>query len=153
MTVIKRSYIGLALGVLIAVGAVLSLPSCGFKKKLVSITVQPQSFTFLQAGADQTTTFKAYGTYIHPPSYEDITTQVTWAADVPDLITIDSGPTDGGTVTTKDGCGVSDVSATAPVDSGDPSNIVVGYGSVTVDDPTNKNCPGGGGAGVVKAIR
>ena len=33
----KRSYIGLALGVLVAVGAALSLPSCGHDQKLVSL--------------------------------------------------------------------------------------------------------------------
>jgi hypothetical protein len=43
----KRSYIGLAMGALVAVGAALSLPSCGHNQKLVSITIQPQTFTFL----------------------------------------------------------------------------------------------------------
>ncbi len=33
----KRSYIGLALGALVVVGPVLSLPSCGNDKKLVNI--------------------------------------------------------------------------------------------------------------------
>jgi len=44
----KRSFIGLALGALVAVGVVLSLPSCGHDQKLVSLAVQPASpgFTF-----------------------------------------------------------------------------------------------------------
>jgi hypothetical protein len=36
----KRSYIGLALGVLVVLGAALSLPSCGHSQELVSIQVQ-----------------------------------------------------------------------------------------------------------------
>ncbi len=139
----KRSYIGLALGALMAAGAVLSLPSCGHDQKLVSIAVQPKSFTFLQNVGTQTTNFKAYGTYIHPPAQKDITTQVTWNADAAGVVTIASGTTDGGTVTTQGACGISDLSATASQGTGGASNIVVGYGSVTVNDPTNPICPGG----------
>ncbi len=139
----KRSYIGLALGALVAVGAVLSLPSCGHDQKLVSIAVQPKSFTFLQNAGTQTTNFKAYGTYIHPPAQKDITTKVTWNADAAGVVTIASGTTDGGTVTTQGACGISDISATAGEGTGGASNIVVGYGSVTVNDPTNPICPGG----------
>jgi hypothetical protein len=138
----KRSYIGLALGALVAVGAALSLPSCGHDRKLVSIQVQPQTFTFLTGGANQTTTFTAYGTFIHPPSTVDITSQVTWNADVPGVITVASGGTGGGTVTTAGGCGSSDVSATAPEGTGGASNIIVGYGAVTVDNPAVSYCPG-----------
>lgn len=148
----KRSYIGLALGALVAVGAVLSLPSCGHDQKLVGIAVQPQSFTFLGNVSGSTTTFKAYGTYIHPPSQKDITTQVTWNADVPEVITVASGAANGGTVTTQGGCGVSDLSATAPEGTGGSSNIIVGYGSVTVNDPNNPNCPGGSKQQAVVAV-
>jgi Divergent InlB B-repeat domain len=139
----KRSYFGLALGALVVVGAVLSLPSCGHDQKLMGITVSPPAFTFLTVSQGQTTTFKAYGSYIHPPSMKDITTQVTWNADVPQVITVASGAAAGGTVTTAGGCGLSDISATAPEGTGGASNIVVGFGSVTVNDPNNKICPGG----------
>ncbi|MGA2358464.1 MAG: hypothetical protein ABSF66_05655 [Terriglobales bacterium] len=139
----KRSYIGLALGALVAVGAVLSLPSCGHDQKLVGITVQPPGFTFLLADKDQTTPYKAYGTYIHPPAYTDITDQVTWGVDgLASVVAIVSG-TPPGTVTTEGGCGVSDVRATATVGTGGSSNIVVGYATVTVDDPDVAYCPGG----------
>jgi hypothetical protein len=42
----KRSCIGLALGALVAVGAALSLPSCGFDKKLVGLTISPTNSSF-----------------------------------------------------------------------------------------------------------
>jgi len=140
----KRSYIGLALGALAAIGVVLSLPSCGHDQKLVSIAVQPTSFTFLIADKDQTTPYKAFGTYIHPPVTKDITAQVTWAVDgLANVVAVVPG-SPAGTVTTQGGCGVADVSATAPEGTGGASNIVVGYATVTVDDPTNPICPGGG---------
>ncbi len=140
----KRSYIGLALGALVAVGAVLSLPSCGHDQKLVSIAVQPQSFTFLGnvIGVNHDISRLTVRTFIHPRN-KDITTQVTWNADVPEVITVASGAAAGGTVTTQGSCGVSDVSATAPEGTGGAANIIVGYGSVTVNDPNNPNCPGG----------
>ena len=139
----KRKYFGLAIGGLIAVGAALSLPSCGHDQKLVSIAVQPTSYTFLQNVKGSTATYKAYGTYIHPPEQKDISTEVTWYADVPGVAMIASGATDGGTVTTQGACGISDISATAAEGTGGAQNIVVGYGSVTVNDPTNPLCPGG----------
>ncbi|MGD0790328.1 MAG: hypothetical protein ABR920_01040 [Terriglobales bacterium] len=139
----KRSYIGLALGALAAVGAVLSLPSCGHDQKLVSITVEPPSFTFLVADSGQTTNYKAYGTYIHPPAYKDITDQVTWGVEGLASVVAIVGGTPAGTVTTEGGCGVSGVSATAPEGTGGSSNIMVGYGTVTVDNPDILYCPGG----------
>lgn len=139
----KRKYFGLAMGAMMLSGAILSLPSCGHDQKLQSIAVQPQSYTFLQNIPGSTATFKAYGTYIHPPAQKDITAEVTWAADVSGVVTIASGSTNGGTVTTSGGCGISDISATAPEGTGGAENIVVGYGSVTVNDPTNPLCPGG----------
>ena len=149
----KRSYIGLALGALVAVGAVLSLPSCGHDQKLLSITVQPSSYTFLQNVDQQTANFRAYGNYIHPPAQKEITSQVTWNTDVPGVITVTSGaaPT-GGMVTTHGNCGLSDVSATAPEGTGGSSNIIVGYGSVTVNDPNNPACPGGSKQQAVVAV-
>jgi hypothetical protein len=137
----KRSYIGIALGALAAVGAVLSMPSCGHDKKLTGITIAPQTFTFLVADSGQSTSYKAYGTYIHPPSYEDITNQVTWATQgLASVVTVGSTP---GTVITQGGCGVSGISATAPEGTGGSANIVVGYGTVTVDNPDIVYCPGG----------
>jgi len=139
----KRKYFGLAMSALMAVGATLSLPSCGHDQKLESIQVQPSSYTFLQNVQGSTATYKAYGTYIHPPATKDISTEVTWYANVPGVATIASGATNGGVLTTQGTCGISDISATAPEGTGGAQNIVVGYGSVTVNDPTNPLCPGG----------
>jgi hypothetical protein len=75
----KRSYIGFAFGALVSIGALLSFPGCGHDQKVVSLQVQPASFTFgTPNGSEQ---FSAIATYIHPPATKDVTNQVTWNID------------------------------------------------------------------------
>ncbi len=135
----KGRYIGLAMSAVVALGAFLSLPSCGHDQKLVSLTVQPASpgFTFPVPTAGATGQYTALGTYIHPPATKDVTTQATWAVDDP-VVSIN-----GGLVTTNGSCGSADISATMPEGTGGASNIVVGYSFVTVQDTSNPHCPGG----------
>jgi len=134
----KRSYIGLALGALVAIGVALSLPSCGHDQQLVSVTITPSSFTFLtQAGSEQ---YTATGTYIHPPATKDITSQATWKVD-DGVVHMNAG------LATADpalGCGGGTISASLPQGTGGASNIVIGYATVTVDNPADPLCPGGG---------
>ena len=136
----KRSYIGLALGALVAVGAVLSLPSCGHDQKLVSIAVHPASpgFTFPVPTEGATGQYTAIASFIHPPATKDVTSQATWAVD-DQVVSINNA----GLVTTNGSCGSADVSATMPEGTVGASNIIVGYSFVTVQDKTNANCPGG----------
>jgi hypothetical protein len=138
----KRSYIGLAFGALLAVGAVLSLPSCGHDQKLESLTIEPSGFTFLQPTKGETGQFTATATYIHPPATMDVTNQATWAAD-DSLVTVN----DGLATTTGAGCGGANISATMPEGTGGAANIVTAYATVTVNDPTDPTCPGGGTEG------
>ena len=134
----KRSYIGLAMGTLVAIGAVLSLPSCGHDQKLVSLTVQPSGgFVFPTPASGATGQYTATATYIHPPATKDVTSQATWAVD-DNVVSINAG-----LVTTNGSCGSADVSATMPEGTGGGSNIVIAYSFVTVKDTTNPNCPGG----------
>jgi hypothetical protein len=137
----KRSYIGLALGVLVAVGAGLSLPSCGHDQKLVSLQIQPQTFTFLTPDTSAKEQFTAIGTYIHPPATKDITKQVTWSVDFANVITMNQGLV---SPFGQGGCGGVDVMATAPEGTGGAGNIVVATATAIVDDPANILCPGGG---------
>src|SRR6266446_6522981 len=117
----KRSYIGLALGALVAVGAVLSLPSCGHDQKLVSITIQPGTFTFLtQAGTEQ---FTATGTYIHPPATKDVTSKATWKVD-DGVVHMNAG------LVTPDpllGCGGGTISASLPGGISCPGTCIATY--------------------------
>src|SRR5450631_122158 len=132
----KRSYIGLALGALVMVGAVLTLPSCGHARKLVGITISPSGFIFPTPDSAAKGDFTAVGTYIHPPDTRDITAQVLWKTDIPQLIQIS-----GGVVSPQTGnvCGIADISASM----NDGGNLVIAYATVTVNDPTRAICPGG----------
>jgi hypothetical protein len=134
----KRSYIGLALGALVVLGAALSLPSCGHDQKLVGLTVQPTTFTFLtQAGSEQ---YTATATYIHPPATKDVTSQATWKVD-DGVVAINAGKA---SPDPSLGCGGGTISASLPEGTGGSSNIVIGYATVTVDNPADPLCPGGG---------
>ena len=134
----KWSYIGLALGALIVAGAVLSLSSCGHDQKLVSLIIQPNTFTFLtQSGTEQ---YTATGTYIHPPVTKDVTSQATWKVD-DGVVHMNAG------LVSPDpmlGCGGGTISASLPEGTGGAGNIVIGYATVTVDNPSDPLCPGGG---------
>ena len=138
----KRRYVGLALGGLLAVGSILSLPSCGHDQKLVGIEVRPATATYLtpQSGV---VAFSAIGTYIHPPATKDITAQVSWATDVPGLLELNVGGVVGAVGPNGVDCGIADISATDTEGTGGASNIVIGYATATVQDPTNPLCPGG----------
>ena len=124
-----------------ALGAALILTamnflSCGHNElKLVSITMQPPEATFLTPDTNGQIVFTALGNYIHPPDTRDITAKATWKTDVPQLIQIDSG-----VVSPKGGCGGANISASLQ----DKGNLVIAYATVTVNDPTNPVCPGGG---------
>jgi hypothetical protein len=144
----KRSYIGFALSALVAVGAVLSLPSCGHDQKLVSLAITPATATYLSPAAVPAV-FQAMGTYIHPPETKNITGQVTWATDVPAMLTLTSQAGTGEVVgpnTTNAICGIANLSATAPEGTGGSANIVVGYATLTIDG-TGPNCPGSATSG------
>ena len=134
----KGRYVGLAMGALIVVAATLSFPSCGHDQKLVSVTIQPTTFTFLtQAGTEQ---YTATGTYIHPPATKDVTSQATWKVD-DGIVHINAGLVSADPLL---GCGGGTISASLPEGTGGSSNIMIGYATVTVDNPTDPLCPGGG---------
>jgi hypothetical protein len=139
----KRSYIGLAMGVLVSIGALLSLPSCGHDQKLTGITVQPATVVY-STPESGVVNFSAYGTYIHPPETKNITSQVTWSTDVPELLAINYQGVAGAVAPSGGGCGIASVVATATEGTGGSANVIPGYATVTVNNPANITCPGGG---------
>jgi len=132
-TRMKEVWRRFALGAALILAAT-NFQSCMHERKLVSITVQPPAATFLTPDPGGQIVFTALGNYIHPPDTRDITDRVTWATDVPGLIQIN-----GGVVSPLVGCGIADISASLR----DKGNLVIGYATVTVNDPTNPDCPGG----------
>lgn len=125
---------------MVAAMALLNLESCARSQKLIGITVQPGSFTFLTPDSTLTANFTALGTYIHPPETKDITNQVTWSDDIPQLLTVTSGGTVSPSV--NGGCGVVNVSASSTLDT-EAGGIAIGYATVTVNNPAISYCPGG----------
>ncbi len=116
--------------------AVLMLPSCGFKRKLVSITLIPDAADVVGAGVN--VQFKAVGNYIHPPDSRDITDTVVWESAAPQIVTINQA----GLATSTAGCG-SNITITATANSDphdDHSGVVVGTAAVSVTQPGDV-CP------------
>lgn len=125
---------------LLAAAILLSVSGCARETRLVQITIAPSSFTFLSRDTTLQVHFTALGTYIHPPETRDITSQVTWKADLPEMITVEGGVVS----TTGNACGITGVTASSNKDTGSSKDIVVGSATVTVNDPTDPVCPGGG---------
>jgi len=108
--------------------ALLVLPSCGFKRQLVSITLIPNDVNITGSGVD--VQFKAVGNYIHPPDSRDITNSVTWQSAAPQVVSI----TASGLATSGNVCGQNiTITATGHSDPHDSSSgAVVGTATVTV---------------------
>lgn len=85
-----------ALALFAIASLLLILPACGHKQQLVSITIVPAIETFgdtktpvdLDAGLN--VQLRALGSYIHPPVTKDITDQVTWVSNTPQMVTVNS---------------------------------------------------------------
>ncbi|MGB8062509.1 MAG: hypothetical protein WCF26_11485 [Candidatus Sulfotelmatobacter sp.] len=103
------------IALVVVASALLTVSSCGHDQQLVSIQIQPGTETFgesnipvnLDAGLQ--VQLRALGTYIHPPVTKDITDQVTWNSNDPQMMTVNST---GLLTATGDSCGGTLVSAT-----------------------------------------
>lgn len=95
---------------------------CGSGQQLVGITIEPATETFgsastpVQLDAGLNVQLRALGTYVHPPATKDITNQVTWASNTPQMVTVTST----GLITaTGQACGNTLISATVTKNSTD----------------------------------
>jgi hypothetical protein len=133
---------------------VIGLPSCARDQELVSINIQPNGAIFGAANipvVDNTGSsrqLRALGNYIHPPVTKDITDQVTWSSDTPDLVLVNST----GLITaTGNACGGSTISATV-----NTNNDAVGRTSsgaiVTASVTATVVCFTGTGSGPLLAV-
>ena len=119
--------------------AALSLPSCGHDQELVSISIQPTTETFGAASipvSDDTglnVQLRAIGSYIHPPVDKDITNQVIWSSNTPQVVMVNSS---GLLTATGLACGNALVSATVKTNSsagGISSSGAIVTGSMTAN--------------------
>lgn len=126
--------------------ALISLvPGCAHDQALVSVQVQPTTETFgdantpVSADAGLQVQLRALGSYIHPPVTKDITSQVTWASNDVQMVTVDAN---GMLTATGQACGNSLVSATVKTntDGNRSANGAIVTGFMTA----NVVCPGAG---------
>lgn len=141
-----------SLAPIIITGCLITSLSCAHDQQLVSIDVVPASETFgasnipVSADAGLSVQLRALGHYIHPPVTKDITNQVAWGSDDPQMFTIT--PT-GLLTATGFVCGGSVISATVNTNSsaaGRSSSGAIVTGNMTA----NVVCftgTGGGGSG------
>lgn len=142
-----------SIAVLIAAAtALLTVSSCGDPQTLQSITIQPGTETI---GASDTPVFedagaqvqlKAYGNYLHPPVTKDITNQVTWLSNTPQMFTVTSA---GLLTATGESCGGTLISATVQTNtdgSGVSSSGAVVTGSMTANVVCFTSTSSGGGS-------
>jgi Bacterial Ig-like domain (group 2) len=114
-----RKWFGFAV-LIIGATLLLSLSSCGRDQQLESISVEPQAETFgasnipVFANAGAQVQLRALGNYIHPPVTKDITNQVTWTSNSPQMMTVDAS---GLLTVTGFACGDTLISATVQTNS------------------------------------
>jgi len=123
-----------SLGAVIGLSCLLAALSCARDQQLVSITVKPDTENFGAADPSLNVQLRALGTYIHPAVTKDITDQVTWATNTPNMVTVN---TTGLIAPAGFACGNTLISATVTTNhsSGDrPSSgaLVTGYMTANV---------------------
>jgi hypothetical protein len=103
------------LGLCLAAFLLSTMSACGHDQQLVSITVIPDVENFgaanvpVQDDRGLNVQLRALGSYIHPPVTKDITNQVTWTSNTPQMVTVDAN----GVITaTGEACGGTIISAT-----------------------------------------
>ena len=134
-----RKKMSALVGLCVALYLTASLSGCGHEQQLVGITVIPNVETFgaptipVSANAGSKVQLRALGSYIHPPVTKDITNQVVWTSNTPDMVTVDAN----GLITaTGTACGGTIISATVTTNhsSGNiSSNGALVTGSMTAN--------------------
>lgn len=79
-----------SVGAVIGLSCLMAALSCARDQQLVSITIKPDTENFGVADPSLNVQLRALGTYVHPPVTKDITDQVTWASNTPQMITVNS---------------------------------------------------------------
>ena len=135
-------------GIFAALAAILILfvfvPGCARDQELTSIQIQPSGATFGAVDPNLVVRFSASGTYIHPPQTKDITNQVTWNTDTPQVVQV----TPEGSVSPNQTCGTGNIFATMH-DNASGSDIRSNSASVVVNGPSSLGCTPSGAQAVL----
>ena len=115
-----RAFLFRGVGALAVLTSILASLSCARDQQLVGITIEPDTETFgaanipVPSDAGLAVQLRALGHYIHPPVTKDITNEVVWGSNDPQMVTVNST----GLVTAVGGsCGSTLVSATVQTNS------------------------------------
>jgi hypothetical protein len=112
------------------------VPGCAREQQLTSIQIQPSAgATFGAVDPALFVSFKAFGTYMHPPQQKDITSTVTWHSDTPQVVQVSTA----GVVSPNTNCGQGNVFATLH-DKGSGSDIVSNSAAIVVNGPATEGC-------------
>ena len=124
-------------------GALAMSLSCARDQELVSITVQPVTEDFGTPDPSLNVQLKAFGQYIHPPVTKDITNQVAWSTNAPQVAIVSSTGllSPGGAA-----CGNALIFATVQTNHSSAGRSSSGA-LITGQMTTNVTCPGTGGIG------
>jgi hypothetical protein len=128
-----KNWLGL-LGICVAG---LQFLSCSSGQQLISITITPSAESFLAPDPSANVQLVALGAYAHPPATKDLTDQVTWTSNTPQVAVVNST---GLLSPAGTGCGGAIISATLKTNN-PTGNVVVGTMTVTVDDAAVSTCP------------
>jgi hypothetical protein len=148
----NRKWFGIVI-LVAAAAALFNLSSCAHNQELVSIEVQPGTQTFGLSTTpviDDTglnVQLQALGSYIHPPVVKDITNEVTWFNNSPQMFTLSSSQPGLLTVTGNE-CGGALISATVNTNTSvggisSSGAVITGYMNANVTCYTGS----GGGSG------
>jgi len=131
------------LGLFLAAFLLSTMSACGHDQQLESITVIPAVENFgstnIPVSGDRglNVQLRALGSYIHPPVTKDITRQVTWTSNTPQMVTVDAN----GVITaTGLACGGTIISATIVTNHSDGAISSTGA-LVTGSMTANVICP------------
>jgi hypothetical protein len=146
-----RAFVVRGLGTLFVAGALIAGLSCARDQQLESIRIIPNTETLgVGCGGSGPTScgpvtiYTALGTYIHPPVQKDITSQVLWQVDSPDIVQFADPTHPNYLYPTGLGCGTNlNVLAVVYRRPSDPSSGRAVVGTATV----NVSCGGGSGSG------
>lgn len=117
--------------------ALMLIPSCGSKQRLIAINITPAAIVFGSESSVLSAQLTALGEYAHPPATKDLTTLVTWSSTIPGVAVVTSS---GVVSPAGSDCGVATITAT--YDTNNPTgNLITGTIPVTVDGPPALNCP------------
>jgi hypothetical protein len=131
------------LGLFLAAFLLSTMSACGHDQQLESITVIPAVENFGSTkipvidDAGLNVQLRALGSYSHPPVTKDITSQVTWTSNTPQMVTVDAN----GVITaTGLACGGTIISATIVTNHSDGAISSTGA-LVTGSMTANVICP------------